>query len=148
VIAVRRNPIVMLAWRLHRWIYQVSGGRLGFRLGAMRVLLLTTRGRRSGKLHRVALNYFEDDQGQPVIVASYAGEDRHPAWYLNLEAHSVAEAQIRRERRRVTARTTIGAERERLWTRLVKIDPSYAVYERRTARQIPVVVLEPGDDAA
>lgn len=148
MIAVRRNPIVVLAWRLHRWIYQASGGRLGFRVGAMRVLLLTTRGRRSGKLHRVALNYFDDDQGRPVIVASNAGEDRHPAWYLNLEAHSVAEAQIGRERRRVTARTTIGEERERLWTRLLKIDRSYAVYERRTARRIPVVVLEPADDAA
>ena len=109
----------------------------------MRVLLLTVIGRRSGRPQEVALNYFEGDDGQPVVIASNAGDDRHPAWYVNLRAHPNAAVRLGTETRRVRARTTIGPERERLWRRVVELDPSYEEYRRRTVRPIPVVVLEP-----
>ena len=137
---------MVLAWRVHRLIYRLSGGRVGTRLGAMRVLLLTTTGRRSGRAHDVALNYFED-AGRPVVIASNAGDDRHPAWYLNLRAHPEAEIRVGTRTQPVRARLPEGSERERLWRRLVALDPSYEVYERRTSRPIPVVVLDPADGA-
>ena len=145
--AVRVGPALVAMWRLHRTLYRVSGGRLGARFGGFGVLLLTTTGRKSGRPARVTLSYLEDD-GQPVVVGSYAGEDRHPAWYLNLQAHPVAEVMRGGETARVRARTTIGEERQRLLARFVAIDPAYGEYQRRTSRQLPVVVLEPADDAA
>lgn len=136
-----------MLWRLHRTAFRLSGGRLGARLGRFRTLLLTTTGRRSGRPVGVMLSYVDDD-GDPVVVASNAGDDRHPSWYLNLQAHPLAEIQIGGEARRVRARTTIGAERERLMREFVTRDRSYAEYQRRTARPLPVVVLELPDTAA
>ena len=77
-----------------------------------------------------------------IVTASYAGEDRHPAWWLNLQADPRAEVQIGTDRYAVTAREVGGAERDRLWARIVGTDASYAEYERRTSRRIPVVALE------
>lgn len=145
--AVRVGPALLLFWRLHRAVYRLSGGRLLSRLGPFGILLLTTIGRRTGRPVRVTLSYVEDD-GNPVVIASYAGEDRHPGWYLNLRAHPDAEIMRGGETTRVRARTTIGEERDRLWTRFVALDSSYAEYQRRTARRLPVVVFEPAGDAA
>jgi deazaflavin-dependent oxidoreductase (nitroreductase family) len=82
-----------------------------------------------------------------VVVGSYAGEDRHPAWWLNLLADPRAEVQVGNARYPVTARELEGADRDRLWARVVETDPSYAEYQRRTTRRIPVVVLERIADA-
>ena len=147
MIAPRRGPLLVLMWRIHRAVYRLSGGRLGSRLGPFRTLLLTTTGRKSGRAVRVVLSYVDSD-GDPVVTASNSGEQRHPGWYLNLLAHPVGEVRIGRERRRVRARTTIGAERERLWREFVMRDRSYAEYQRRTRRPIPVVVLERAESAA
>jgi len=89
----------------------------------------------------VGLNYLTDDE-RLVVVGSYAGEDRHPAWWLNLLADPRAEVQIGAKRYPVTARKLEGADRDRMWARVVETDPSYAEYQRRTPRRIPVVVLE------
>lgn len=80
-----------------------------------------------------------------VVIASYAGEDRHPAWWLNLQAEPAATIRRGRRVERVRAREADGQERENLWRRIVAIDPAYAEYQRRTARRIPVIVLEPGE---
>ena len=77
-----------------------------------------------------------------MIVASNGGAPNHPAWFLNLQANPEADIQVGRRRFRVRAREVRDAERERLWARIVRINPGYAVYQKRTARQIPVVVLE------
>jgi deazaflavin-dependent oxidoreductase (nitroreductase family) len=87
--------------------------------------------------------YYFPHQGSYVIVGSNVGSDRHPAWYLNLQADLVAEVQIGRESKKVVARTAEGEERDRLWSEIVEKDPSYAEYQSRTDRQFPVVILDP-----
>lgn len=144
---MRVSLLLRLAWRLHRWLYRVSGGRLGARVGPWPALLLVTRGRKTGDLRRVSLNYLTD-AGRLIVVASYAGEDRHPAWWLNLLADPHAEVQVGADRYPVTAREVDDPERDRLWAQVVAIDPSYAEYQRRTPRRIPVVALEGAPEAA
>jgi proline iminopeptidase len=105
------------------------------------ILLLTTRGRKTGKQHTMPLIYGLDGDN-PVIVASKGGADEHPGWYLNLSKTPDVEVQIRGERFRARARTAEGAERERLWRLMNEIWPDYDKYQQKTEREIPVVVLE------
>lgn len=114
---------------------------MGTRLGPGRQLLLITSGRRSGQPRPVALSYLEDE-GRWVVVATNAGEDQHPAWWLNIEANRHAEVLVNGGRIAVIARSASGDERTRLYQRFIDLDDSYAEYPRRTARAIPVVVLE------
>lgn len=139
--AVRISPLLRLGWRFHAWLYRVTGGRLGSRVGPWPALLLITRGRKSGSPRTVSLNYLTHDD-RLIVTASHAGEDRHPAWWLNLLADSRADVQIGTDRYAVTARELHGPERDRLWAQVVATDASYAEYERRTSRRIPVVALE------
>jgi deazaflavin-dependent oxidoreductase (nitroreductase family) len=103
-------------------------------------LLLTTRGRRSGKLRRTALIYGRDGDDY-VVVGSNGGSPRHPAWYQNLEADRRAHVQVGGEEFDARARTATGQERARLWPRLAEIWPDYDSYQASTDREIPVVVL-------
>jgi deazaflavin-dependent oxidoreductase (nitroreductase family) len=147
--AVRLTPALRFWWFVHRWLYRLSGGRIGTKVNGFDILLLTTRGRSSGEPRRVALQSLEHGDGWAVI-ASFAGEDRHPNWWRNLLAEPMATAQIGRRSTGVRAREAIGAERAALWDRFVAVDDAYAEYEQRTSRAIPVVVLEPqavGDPA-
>ena len=105
-------------------------------------LLLTTRGRRSGKLRRTVLVYARDE-GRYVVAASDAGADRHPAWYLNLVADPAVIVRIGTGDRPARARTATAAERPRLWQLMITMMPSYQEYEKATTRDIPVVILEP-----
>jgi hypothetical protein len=125
--AVRRNPLVLLAWRLHRWLYRLSAGRLGALLLGWPVILLTTTGRKSGRPRTVALHALLDGD-RYIVAASNAGEPRHPEWYLNLRADRLATVQ------------------HGLWTQITSRDRSYAEYQSRTDREIPVVILEPSGD--
>jgi len=140
--ATRLSWRLRLAWRLHRWLYALSGGRIGTSVNGMPVLMLTTRGRRSGDLRTVGLQYMAAGPAC-VVIGSYVGEDRHPAWWLNLQAEPAATIRRGRRVERVRAREADGAERETLWRQIVAIDPGFAEYQRRTTRRIPVVVLEP-----
>lgn len=139
---VRRNKVVAFAWRAHRWIYQVSGGRIWRRNAGMPILLLTTTGRKSGEPRPVALQHLKDGDDF-VVIASYAGEPKHPAWFLNLQAHPDATVQVGKQVTRVRAREAEGEEREQLWRRIVEADDAYDVYRGRAERRIPVVLLEP-----
>lgn len=140
--ALRRTKLVELFWRVHPAIYRATGGRILGRVLGMPVLLLTTRGRRSGTSRTTALTY-HPDSGAYVVVGSVLGEPRHPGWVHNLRADSRAEIQVGRRRIPVVAREAEGAERERLWTEVAAREPSYTAYAERTERRIPVVVLEP-----
>jgi len=140
--AVRRNTMTEIAWAVHRRLYQVTGGRIGARVGALPVLLLSVRGRRSGEPRTVALTYLLD-RGAYVVFASHAGEDREPPWWLNLRAAGVADAQVGPRRFRVRATEVEGDERTALYERVKAADAGYAEYERRTTRRIAVVKLEP-----
>jgi deazaflavin-dependent oxidoreductase (nitroreductase family) len=140
--AVRLSPMLRLGWRIHRWLFRISGGRIGSRMNGFEVLLLTTVGRRSGIERRVALQSLRHGDGW-AVVASHAGDDREPAWLLNLRGRPDATVMIGGETTAVRARETEGDERTELWNRFVAIDDAYAEYERRTSRHIAVVVLEP-----
>ncbi len=140
--AVRRTTFIKIIWKLHRFIYRASGGRVGGVIGGTPVLLLITTGRRSGEPRAVTLTYFEDGE-RLVVVGSNAGENRHPAWWLNLQEHPDATVQIGGTTTRVRAAEVVGEERERLWAELARRDPAYEQYQLRTDRRIPVVLLHP-----
>jgi F420H(2)-dependent quinone reductase len=144
---------------LHQRIYRLTDGAIGKRVGGRPALMLHTVGRRTGKSRTTALTYATDGD-DCVIVASYGGSPRHPAWFLNLGANPSVEVQVGRRRWPATARIVDGAERERLWhlvneqnrglARLFHRDAlgRYDVYQRHTDRQLPVVVLTPSTDGA
>ena len=111
--AVRRTRLIEIVWKLHRFVYRASGGRVGGAFGGAPVLLLITTGRRSGEPRSVTLTYFEDGD-RLVVVASNTGEDRHPAWWLNLQEHPDAAVQVGATTTRVRAKEAVGEERERL----------------------------------
>jgi deazaflavin-dependent oxidoreductase (nitroreductase family) len=139
--AATRGPLLTFIWRAHRLWYRASGGRLGTRFMGWDVLLLTTRGRKTGEPRSVTLNYLTDSDAF-VVIASNAGDDRDPLWWQNLKAHPEAGVLAARKRFTVRAREALGTERQLLWAKVVGRDPSYAEYERRTKRKIPIVVLE------
>ncbi len=122
--------------------YQATDGREGHDWRGTTTLILTTRGRSTGQLRATPLIY-RDTAGSYVVVASKGGAPTHPAWYLNLLQEPMAEIQVRADRMRVRARTATGAERERLWDLMAETWPAYNDYKLKTAREIPVVVLDP-----
>lgn len=105
-------------------------------------LLLTTRGRLSGKLRRTVLVYATDGD-RFVVAASHAGADRHPAWYLNLVADPAVRVQVGSLTRPALARVATAAQRPALWQMMIAMAPSYQEYQRRTAREIPLVIIDP-----
>jgi deazaflavin-dependent oxidoreductase (nitroreductase family) len=105
-------------------------------------LLLTVRGRKSGKLHRTALIYGRDDL-RYVVVASQGGADKHPSWYLNLLADPSVDVQVGAELLTARARPATPEEKPELWRLMTGIWPHYDEYQAKTDREIPVVVLEP-----
>ena len=130
---------------LHRALYRVTGGFLGRRLVDNDMLLLTTTGHRSGRLHTVPLLYLRDGRSL-VVIASYGGRPHHPSWYDNLVAEPAVEVQIRSERVPMVARTATPEERSHWWPRVIAAYEGYATYQSRTDREIPVVVLEPVEE--
>ena len=141
--AVRMSPALRTFWRIHRRILKASKGRLGQRMGPGKQLLLITVGRKSGEPRPVALTYLEDG-GRWIVVASNAGDDRDPTWWLNLAAQPRAEVMIGGRKVPIVAREVPDPEREILYQRFIDdIDKSYGEYQTRTTRKIPVVALEP-----
>ena len=123
-------------------VYRMTGGAVGRRLVDNDMLLLTTKGRRSGKRHTVPLLYISEDE-RLVVIASYGGRDLPPDWYLNLEADPRVVVELPGFRRReFRARTAGSAERAGWWPRVVEAYHDYATYQSRTGREIPVVFLE------
>jgi F420H(2)-dependent quinone reductase len=128
---------------LNVWLYRVSGGRVMGKMGKAPILLLTTTGRKSGQKRTVPLLYLED-AGRFVIVASLGGAPKHPAWFLNLESNPSVELQVGNRRLHGSALRASPEEKAQFWPRLVAIYPSYADYQRRTTRDIPVVIVTTG----
>lgn len=137
------NVVIKIMSSANTWLYRISRGRLGGRfLYGAPVLLLVTRGRRSGTPRTAPLLYLEDGD-RFVVVASKGGMSHHPKWYLNLEADPNVEVELGAERRSMRARRATPEEKSALWPRLVKMYPPYDSYQARTDREIPVVLLEP-----
>lgn len=143
-----RSFAVRLATRylgaLHRFLYVASGGRVGARIWGLEIVLLTTTGRRSGRARTVPLCSLRDG-ARFVVIASYGGLDRSPSWWLNLQREPRATLRVGRIEHPVVAREALPPERERLWAEVTARAPGYLGYQRRTARRIPVVLLEPSD---
>ncbi len=127
---------------VHRSLYQMSGGRIGRRLADNDMLLLTTTGHVSRRPHTVPLLCIRDEP-RLLVVASYGGRPRHPAWYDNLVADPLVRVQLGAMRAEMVARTAEPEERAVWWPRVVDAFADYAVYQSRTDRVIPLVFLEP-----
>jgi len=134
--------LLALISMVHRAVYRMTGGRIGQRAGTAHMLLLATLGRRSGQRRVTPLLYVEDGP-RFVVVASNAGDDRHPAWLLNLRKHPAAEIQIGTQKIQVQAREATDSESEFLWPKLLSSYSHFQDYRTHTRRHIPVVVLEP-----
>jgi len=137
-----RMALIKLWVRAHCMLYRLTNGSIGGRLGESPVLLLTTVGRKSGRQRSNPVIYLPTGRSY-AIVASLAGADRHPGWYLNLEASHEADIQVLDQRMHVRAQTVDAARRDQLWPELVAIYPPYAEYQTRTSRVIPVIELFP-----
>lgn len=140
--APHRTPINEFIWRNHKRLYRLTGGKLGGRIGGNPVLLLTTKGRKSGEPRTVALAHLEKSE-KWVVIASFAGQPRHPGWWLNLLEDPVGKVQKGATVTDIRAREAEGEEREALWTAICEQEAGFAEYQTRTDRRIPVVVLEP-----
>jgi F420H(2)-dependent quinone reductase len=133
---------IRLIGRLHASLWRLTRGRFVDAVGVAPFLLLTTMGRKTGRLRTNPVLYLEDGIDL-IVVASFGGNDMHPDWYLNLKQCPDAEVVIRAERRRVTAREIMSEEKKLIWPRLVKLYPQFDVYQQRTSREIPLVSLLP-----
>jgi deazaflavin-dependent oxidoreductase (nitroreductase family) len=141
------EPLAWVAEHLRR--YRESGGAEGHLFdatiagvpGLVPCLLLTTTGRRSGEKRTSPLFYTTAGDAY-VIIGSKGGAETHPGWYLNLRANPTAEVQVGREHFTVRARVATGQEREQLFEQMAQMAPPYRDYQKKTKRELPVVVLE------
>jgi deazaflavin-dependent oxidoreductase (nitroreductase family) len=127
----------------HRGLLKVSGGRLGWDLGHMPVVELTTTGRKSGQPRTVMLTSPVQEGSTIVVVASRGGDDQHPAWFLNLRDNPDVEVTLKGKKQRMRARVASAEERARLWPQVTEKYKGYAGYQTKTTREIPLVLLEP-----
>ena len=128
---------------IHRVVFNVSKGRIFGKAFGMPLVELVTTGRRSGKERSTMLAVPIVDGDRLVLVASFGGDDRHPAWYLNLQANPEVRATIAGSTRTMIARIATEEERVELWPQITSAFEGYARYQKRTERPIPVVILEP-----
>ena len=142
---------VHTAWRAHRLLHRISGGRFLWTPSSKRgwgALRLTTVGRRTGQPRDVIIGYL-DDGPDLVAIAMNGWQEGHPAWWLNLAAHPDAVVrQAHEDPRPVRARQATGEERDRLWQRWRALDPRLDGYAGRRSTETPVIVLEPRAGAA
>jgi deazaflavin-dependent oxidoreductase (nitroreductase family) len=127
----------------HEAVFRLSNGRIGNRGFGMPVLILTTTGRKTGKQRTTMLTSPVQDGDQLVLVASYGGDDRHPTWFLNLRDNPQVEITMDGRARRMRARVATQEEKEKLWPRVVAAYRGYGQYQKRTERDIPLVICEP-----
>jgi deazaflavin-dependent oxidoreductase (nitroreductase family) len=141
-MAAPRGRTLEVITKVHIRLYQATNGILGASLDGLDILLLTTRGRKTGLARTVPLPYFPHAEGY-MVVASYAGGPKNPAWYDNLVADSTVEVQVRGRRFQARATPAGPAERPTLWSSITAASANYADYQRIAPREIPVVVLRP-----
>ncbi|MEU3271934.1 nitroreductase family deazaflavin-dependent oxidoreductase [Saccharomonospora sp. NPDC006951] len=122
--------------------YEETDGEVGYdwQNGAP-ILILTTTGRKSGQPRKFAL-IFQENDGDYVIVASKGGADAHPGWYLNLVENPEVGVQVKGDKFTARARTADAGEKAALWPKMTAVWPSYDDYQKKTDRDIPVVILE------
>lgn len=127
---------------IHILMYKLSGGRLGSKMRGFEVLLLTTKGRKSGKERTVPLGFFREGD-KMMIVGSNGGQDRHPGWYFNIKSNPTVTIQVEDKVLTAQAEEVSEAEYDQLWDKLVSEAPAYEAYREKTSRKIPLVLLNP-----
>ena len=138
-----KDAFYKMGTHIHRAIFRVSKGRIFGKTSGMPFIELLTTGRRSGKERATMLSVPIVEGERLVLVASFGGDDRHPVWYLNLQANPEVRVTMAGTTRAMIARTATQEERAELWPRITSSFKGYARYQKRTERQIPVVILEP-----
>ena len=137
------RAVVRFFTATHVLLYRLSGGLVQH--PKYPTLLLTTRGRKTGKFSTIPLVYVVDGN-RFIIAAGYAASSRNPAWLLNLQHTKEALIEVKRQKIHVRAELASAQERDVLWQQLVAMYPNFADYQQRTPRAIPVVVLQPNED--
>ena len=136
------------AWLLengHRTLLTLTGGRFPKRVAGMETLELHTVGRTSGRRRSTLLTAPIVDPRRVVVVASKGGHDEHPDWYKNLAANPDVEITRNGRTQKMRARTASAQEKAELWPQIVRVYSGYAAYQKRSERDIPVVICEPPD---
>ena len=131
-----------LMMAIHVGLYRMSAGKMGGTMRGFKVLLLTTTGRKSGKLHTVPLGFFEQPGGY-LVAGSNGGLPAYPAWYHNLKSKPQATIQVAGKTVPVTAEVQTGEAHAQAWQKVITAAPLYAGYEKKAGRPIPVVFLRP-----
>ena len=126
----------------HAGVYRATGGKLFGRMGKSPIPLLNTVGRKSGRKRTSPLLYVMYGEDF-VVIASKGGAPTHPAWYLNLRANPEATVEVGDREVRVRAERTAPEEKARLWQKMVEMYPTYDDYQRKTEREIPLLILRP-----
>ncbi|HEY7628165.1 MAG TPA: nitroreductase family deazaflavin-dependent oxidoreductase [Ilumatobacteraceae bacterium] len=142
-MAFPKDAVFKLVTTFHRVVFDLSKGRIAGKGMGMPVLKLTTTGRKSGHRRSTMLTSPLLEGDNVILVASFGGDDRNPAWFGNIVANPDVEIMMSGSTRKMRARVAEGTERTRLWEELTAKHANYAGYQRKTQRQIPVVVLEP-----
>jgi len=137
-----KDILIRLFTDFNAFLIRVSRGWIGGRLGTQSILILHTLGRKSGASRRTPVAYFKFE-GNYLLVASNWGRTRHPDWYFNLEQRPSAEVEVDGKRIAVNARSADGDEYRQLWDYVTRRHPPYLSYQKRAARRIPIVILEP-----
>jgi F420H(2)-dependent quinone reductase len=143
---IRTNPsagvgksLLRLFMKSHVSLYRLTGGKVG---GGKHTLILTTIGRKSGIARNTPLFFFRDKE-RFIIMASAGGAPKHPVWWLNLQSNPQAKIQIGPRVIPITASLAEGEERERLWSIIAENYKNFVQYQKRTTREIPVIILTP-----
>lgn len=138
---IRRNALIKLFWQMHLKLYLWSRGRIGNVIRGLPILVLRTKGKRTGLTRLNALIYLPYGKDF-VVIASNLGDEKHPAWWVNLKAEPTASVQIAGSHYTVHAREAEGEEREKLWQAIAEKNSDYEQYRTWPSRRIPVVILE------
>jgi F420H(2)-dependent quinone reductase len=132
-------------WKAHRFIWKISGGRLGQRVVGLPVLELVTTGRQTGQDRSILITFIDDARG-PVVIGTNAGLDIDPAWVKNLRANPQARIRIKRRWSDVTAREVSVDEHAQMWATATAASPGYNEYLKTLTRPVPIIRLKRTND--
>ena len=137
------NFIVKMFMNFQVWMYRMTNGRFGGNMGTFKVLILTTRGRKSGKIFSNPVGYFERDGGY-FIVASKSGAPTNPSWYHNIKGNpDDVTIQVNDRKMKVKPEIVLGERRKPIYAWIASMAPNFGEYEKQTTREIPLVFLKP-----
>lgn len=126
---------------VHTFLYRLTSGYIGHRLDGLDILLLSSRGRRSGKRYQTPMPYFQHPKGY-LLIASNAGSVKNPGWLFNLQDQPNTSIQVGPQRLSVVASSLKNGDRDEWWDRLIAIQPRFKTYQDKTERRIPIILLE------